>query len=253
MGAQVIQFPENHSMKNNGTGNKNGKIIQFPGNRSQENDDMTLSEWVSLHPSEDELDEVFLNMDVAIKYLNDRGYCVEIFHPSKIYVLDDMPDHIKFSAIPLPDDYATSESMIKEDIFNSALVQIGIYTKTLNNLTPDFLRDNFDEISQFIPAANVPYYRGVVQRNAKVYLSEFAAERSKRDLESLEEQLGTEEDKRIDTSNFTPVSNDAINDNIYKSLNRTKEAAFANYLIIPTLILLSLFVIGLIGWIISLF
>ena len=252
MEGQLIQFPgnktNNYSPKSGG-----GKIIQFPAKKETEDDDMSLSDWVSIHPSEDELKEVFLNMDVAMKYIHDRGYCVEVFHPSKIYVLDERPDHIKFSTIPLPDDYATSEQMIKEDIFNSSLVQIGIYTKTLNSLTPQFLKDNFDEISQFVPASDVPYYRGVVQRGAKVYLSEFAAERSKRDLESLEEQLGTAEDEKIDTSKFEPVSNDAINDNIYKSLNRTREAAFANYLIIPTLILLSLFIIGLVGWIISLF
>ncbi len=228
-------------------------IIQSPGTEKQENEIMSLSDWVMSHPSENELKEVFLNMDVAMKYIHDHGYCIEVFHPSQIFVLDNSPDHIKFSTVPLDPDFASSEKMIKEDIFNSSLIQIGIYTKTLNSLTPEFLKSNFDEISQFLPAGDVPYYRGVVQRGAKVYLSEFAAERSKRDLESLEEQLGTEEEDKIDTTNFTAVSNDEINDKIYKSLNRSREAAFVNYLIIPTLILLSLFVIGLVGWIISLF
>ena len=251
----VIQFPAKRppGNVNNNAGNKSkAKILQFPNN-SQENEVMSLSDWVICHPSEDELKEVFLNMDVAMKYIHEHGYCVEVFHPSQIFVLDDSPDHIKFSTVPLDEDYSSKEKMIKEDIFNSSLIQIGIYTKTLNNLTPDFLRDNFDEISQFIPASDVPYYRGVVQRGAKVYLSEFAAERSKRDLESLEEQLGTSEEDKIDTSNFSPVTNDSINDQIYKSLNRGREAAFVNYLIIPTLILLSLLIIGVVGWVISLF
>lgn len=244
MSAQVTQISDN---------NKKANIIQFPDNRVNNSNDMTLSDWIVLHPSEEELGEIFLSMDVAMKYLNDRGYCVEVFHPSMIYVLNGMPDHIKMSAIPLPDDYASSEQMIKEDIFNSALIQIGIYTKMLDNLTPNRLRDNFDEISQFIPEGLVPYYRGVVQRGAKVYLSEFMAEKSKRDLESLEDQLGTAAGEKVDTSNFVAVTHDDINDSIYKLKNRNKEAAFANYLIIPTLILLSLFIIGLVGWIISLF
>ena len=264
MGAPAIRIPEKKSSNNssgkiiqfhnnNSHSNEKSNVIQFPRKVSPESEAVSLYDWVKIHSSEDELAEVFLYMDVAVKYLHDHNYCVEVFYPTRIFVLDNSPDHIKLSAVPLSDDYSTREQMIKEDIFNSTFIQIGIYTKALENLTPDFLKEHFDEISQFIPAAYVPYYRGVVQRGAKVYLSEFAAERGKRELESLEEQLGTKDEEKIDTSNFEPVNNDKVNDNIYKSLNRTKEAAFVNYLIIPTLILLSLFIIGLVGWIISLF
>ena len=243
--SKIIQFPVNHS--NLSTNNNNDKIVQFPGEQT----DMTVSDWVKIHSKDEDLEKLFLDMDVAMKFLHDNGYCIEVFHPSQIFVLGGMTDHIKFRITSLAEDYDSREKMIKEDIFNSALIQIGIYTKTLDNITPDFLRNNFDEISQFLPESVVPYYRGVVQRNAKVYLSEFVAERNKRDLDSLEEQLGLKEEEKIDKSNLAPLEHNKILAGIYGLVR--KDAAFANYLIIPTLILLSLLVIGLVGWIISLF
>ena len=76
--------------------------------------------------------------------------------------------------------------MIKEDIFNSSLIQVGIYSKSLKYLNPEFLKENFDDFPQFIPQGDVPYYRGVIQRGASVYFCEFALEKRKRDLEDLE-------------------------------------------------------------------
>ena len=265
--SKVIQFPKNQPLYKNNSGeiipfpgnnmnntikqNQNSKVIQFPEVPLREDTDILLSDWIKLHPSEEDLKKLFLDIDVAVRFLHDNGYCVEVFHPSQIYILGGKTDHIKFRIVPLPTDYESNDRMIKEDIFNSALVQIGIYTNTLDKLTPEFLRNNFDEISQFLPEADVPYYRGVVQRGAKVYLSDFVAERSKRDLGALEDQLGVKEEDRIDKSNLVPLEHNKILAGIYGLAKR--DAAFVNYLIIPTLILISLFIIGLVGWIISLF
>ena len=214
-----------------------------------------LFSWISSHRSEDEMREVFLNMDIALKYIHAHGYCIEIFHPSKIFVLDDQVDHIQFECLTELDSSERNE-MVKEDIFNSSLIQIGLYTNTLKYLTPQFLRDNFDDIARFIPEGDVPYYRGVVQRGASVYFSEFALEKMNRDLIQLEKQINESEGKKDNTSvennvSVENLSNDKINDSIYKQINGLRDAAFINWLIIPTIILLSLVLISILFFIIS--
>lgn len=219
-----------------------------------------LFDYVSEHHNEEDMREVFLNMDIALKYIHDHGYCIEVFYPSRIEVIDNRPDHIQFdNLMELSVNDMSRRNMIKEDVFNSALIQIGMYTNTLRSLTPEFLKSNFDEIARFLPEGDVPYYRGVVQRGASAYFCDYAAEKRKRDLEQLEKQFQESEGgNTLQKSNghnivTSPFSNDRINDSIYKQINGLKDAAFVNYLAIPTIVLISLSLIALVGWIISLF
>lgn len=217
----------------------------------------TLLEWIREHRSEEEMREVFLNMDIALKYIHDHGYCIEVFYPTHIEILDDQPDHVQFvNLMELDHDPLTRKNMIKEDIFNSSLIQIGLYTNTMKSLTPEFLRNSFDDISRFLPEGDVPYYRGVVQRGASVYFSEYALEKMNRDLEQLEKQIQeTEGGAPLQKSNGhyenEPLSNDKINDSIYKQINGLRDVAFISYLLIPTIALVSLFVIAFISWLLS--
>ena len=215
-----------------------------------------LLNWVLMHHNEASMKDVFLNMDIALKYIHDHDYCIEVFYPTEIQVLNDNPEYIQFNRLmELSSDPLTRKNTIKEDIFNSALIQIGFYTNTLKSITPSFLRENFDELAKFIPEGDVPYYRGVVQRGASVYLSEFAATKAQRDLQQLDKQIAEEEGKKPHSEMYEaePLTNDRINDSIYKQINGMKDVAFINYLLIPTIIILSLVVIGFLGWIISLF
>ncbi|MBQ6323822.1 MAG: hypothetical protein IJI22_03215 [Bacilli bacterium] len=220
---------------------------------------VSLSDWLSEFHSEDELRELFLNMDKALKYIHEHGYCIEVFHPNYIQILNDRTDCIQFQKlVELSPDYSVKSDMIKQDIFNSAFIQIGIYTKTLKYLNVDFLRENFDSFAQFIPSSDVSYYRGVVQRGAAVYLSEFAEEKANRDLMDLEKQLDEggnstnktlvkASDKRIDVDSV----NSKINDQIYKQINGMNEAAFVNSLLIPAIVISVLAILLALGLLIS--
>ena len=148
--------------------------------------------------------------------------------------------------------------MIKEDIFNSSLVQIGIYSNSLKYLKPEFVKENFDSFQQFIPSGDVPYYRGVIQRGAAVYFCEFAIEKSNRDLQDLERQLGEGggDGKALIKSSgknigIEAITNDKINDSIYSQINGLKDSAFINILILPTLVLLGLLVLSIVVWVLS--
>lgn len=216
---------------------------------------VTLDQWIASHRSEEEMREVFLNMDRALKYIHDHGYCIEVFYPSEIKILNNDPKYIQFNKlVELSSDMSIRKEMVKEDIFNSSLIQVGIYSNSLKYLNPDFLRENFDDFSQFIPQDDIPYYRGVIQRGASVYFCEFALEKRNRDLEELEKELGDQNDKTlIKTPQDEDITNSKVNDKIYGPINGMRDSAFINLLLIPTIILGILLVFGIISWIISYF
>ena len=224
-----------------------------------------LDQWVENHPSEDDLRTVFINMDIALKYIHNHNYCVDVFHPTMIDVLNNQPNCIRFrKLIELSKNPDNRREMIREDIFRSAFIQIGIYSNCLKYLTPAFLKSNFDSFVQFIPASDLPYYRGIVQRNSSVYLSDYSLEKRKRELAELEKEVGgdgsstTNQGKTMLKSNgkavgFEVISNDKINDSIYRQINHLDEAAFVHILIIPSVILFTLFILSFISWIVSIF
>ena len=229
-----------------------GEIIPF---KNKEIESTTLEQWVQTHYSEEELRSIFLNMDRALKYIHDHGYCIEVFYPTEIKVLNNEDDHIQFNKlVELSQDGSIRREMVKEDIFNSSLIQIGIYSKSLKYLTPEFLKENFDSFSQFIPADDIPYYRGVVQRGASVYFCEYALEKRNRDLIELEKELGGEDNKTlVKQPQNEDLTNNKVNDQIYRQINGLRDAAFVNLLLIPTIILGILLIFGLLSWIISIF
>ena len=228
-----------------------GEVIPF---KKPEIESTTLEQWVKDHYSEEELRSIFLNMDRALKYIHDHGYCIEVFYPTEIKVLNNEDDHIQFNKlVELSKDPSISREMIKEDIFNSSLIQVGIYSKSLKYLNPEFLKEHFDDFSQFIPQGDIPYYRGVIQRGASVYFCEFALEKRKRDLEDLEKELGEEGSKELVKTPEPDITNNKINDQIYRQINGMRDAAFVNLLLIPTIILGLLLVFGLLSWVISYF
>ena len=225
-------------------------------NLAVKSDRDTLAEWISQHPSQEEMQEVFLNMDRALKYIHEHGYCVKVFYPSAIYVLDNEPNHIWFSElIKMPSEEYEKKEIIREDIFASSFIQVGLYSKTLKHLSPDFLKNNFDEFTIYLPSDDASYYRGVIQRGASIYYSEFAEEKGKRQLKELESQLdegGNDKGKTMSlTSNHNigvrPVSNDSINDQIYRQFNKMNDSAFISSVLSIVLLLTTLFLFIILG------
>ena len=215
----------------------------------------SLDSWIKSFRDEEEMREIFLNMDRAMKYLHDRGYCVKSFDPRNIYILNNALDQIKLDIIPLPEDYALKKQYIKEDIYNSSFIQIGLYSKCLPYLKKDFLKSNFDRFSEFLPEGDIPYYRGVIDRGASVYFCEYAMEKANRDLANLEKELagegmGLSVPKPKNAMGDVNV-NTRINDGIYKQLSGKREAAFVSLLLFPTALLVVGVIIALISLLVS--
>ena len=108
------------------------------------------------------------------------------------------------------------------------------------------MRENFDAFCMYIPEGDSPYYRGVVQRNAAVYFCEFAVEKRNRELKELESQLG---DKSIVIpNNNDDITNNKVNDKIYRQINGLNDNAFISWLVIPTVILIVLILVSILFW-----
>ena len=202
----------------------------------------TLQEWFKDSHSEEEKRELFLYLDFAMKYVHDRGYCVLTFNPSEIEILNNSIKQVKFNTLlKMPEDDLAYQNRLKdEDIFNSAAVQVLLYSKFPLNTKTDFLKEHFDDFVTFLPESDSRYYRGVIQDGASVYFTEFELERVRREEEQLEKELSDLPNQNIDDAKkkkqalVKMFTNDKINNTIYKKINVVQESAFINVLLYPT-------------------
>lgn len=221
----------------------------------------TLETWFKDSHTEKEKRELFLYLDFAMRYVHERGYCVYSFNPSQIEILNNSVKQVKFNTLlKMPADDIKYQTKLKdEDIFNSAVLQVLLYSKFPLVTNPDFLKEHFDEFTTFLPESDFRYYRGVIQDNASIYFTEFEFERVKREEEQIEKELdvnnsksssGNVEKKQKELKMM--FSNDKINNSIYKSINGNKEAAFINVLVYPVVILVLVLVFEYMGYLIRL-
>lgn len=214
---------------------------------------MTLSEWLQKYHLQDDLQNLFVNMDIAMKYIHDQGFYIESFALDSIKLLNDSIRLIRFEKLaPFPNDVLQQKELVRNNIFLSAVLQIGVYANCIqyfNTETMRFLKENFNQFAPFLPQDDIPYYKGVIERGASVYYSAYVGERKKRELQDLDKQLDGDEGfsrgkvmvksnglATISADDFIP-HNEKVNESIYKDLSK-REAAFVRALIYPILILI---------------
>ena len=250
--------------------NINNKIIDLRNRKKvdleSDNNTNTLSNWLSKEHSQDELRKVFINMDMAMKYVHEKGYCIKSFSPKEIEIINNSLDQIKYNTLlEMPNNMYDQKELIKEDIYSSAFLQVGAYLNNnsmkythqsidqfLETLKPNFLRDNFDGFSAFLPESDISYYR-IFQRGVSVYFKDYNDEKSNRDFIALQKQFGEEggipntstigNSKEIgnvlikSNGHSTGVYNNQINQNIYSQLDK-KDAAYIISFMIPIMMVI---------------
>lgn len=233
---------------------KSSKIIPF---RHKEIDSITLNEWLQSYRTNNQLQNLFVNMDIAMKYIHDQGYYISSFALDRISLLNYSIRQIQFQELaPLPYDISQQKQVVRDNIFMASVLHIGLYAKCLQHFTMNTIpaiKDNFQQFTIFLPLEDVPYYSGIIEKGASVYYSAYVGERKKRDLQNLEKEVSSGENnssgKRLVKTNgsaytaedFLP-QNEEANELIYASLVK-KEAAFARALIYPILVFVLGFVI----------
>ena len=236
------------STENDDFSSTKGRGIPF---KKKSIDSITMQEWLSQHHSQEEYQTLFINMDLAMKYIHDQGYYIESFALDTIDILNHSVKQIKFNQLKeMPLDFSSQKDLVRDNIFLSAVLQIGIYAKCLQYFQGEaitYLKQNFGDFSIFLPEEDIPYYRGVIERGASVYLSSYVGERKKRDLNNLDQQINDEGSGKgktlVKTNGTSLTAEDLVPQNIaelqdvYRNLSK-KDAAFARALIYPILILL---------------
>lgn len=212
---------------------------------------MTLIEWLKSIRSEEEKRELLLNLDIALKYLNDRGIMVTSFNPNDIEIIDNNIKEIMFNKI----DHmkGSNDYVVRNNIYEEAKLALGVYLNYFDGFNDEFLKNNYDEFVFALPPDDVNYYKGIIVRGSSVYLSEFDLEKRKRDLSKLEEEVKGDSDSNdsLEMTELMSINNDSINNKLYSKIFR--EGAYANTSIVPKVVVLLGFIICLVALILYLF
>lgn len=200
---------------------------------------MKLRDWFQEEANEEKLKKLFYNMSSTMKYIHSYDYYIRSFNPSEIEVnnLETLSpiQYNQLSKMNEDDD----QDIINRDIFILALMQVGVYTNTLDTLNAEFVKENFNDFEIFLPEDDVPYLRGVIQRNSPVYYSDFVNENNKRKIQDLEKEagvsIGNSGGMGIQKTKSTQVGTamaDKETSKLYSGLE-DKQGAFTSFLILP--------------------
>ncbi len=205
----------------------------------------SVREFLDYEANDDNMPKLFYNMSNTMKYIHNHDYYVKSLNPSEIDILDtDALSPIQYKKL---DKIETEEDRqnINSNIHTLALMQLGAYSRTLDNFNAKFAEENFNEFELFIPENDTPYLRGTVQRNSPVYYCDFVNERNQREIEKLDKELGGNPAVvgGMTKSKATSVGRamtDKETEKLYRGLD-DKQAAFTTFLILPlTMILLGI-------------
>lgn len=232
---------------------RKSQIVPF---RNKEVEAVTLDEWLKHYHTNNQLQNLFVNMDIAMKYIHNQGFYVSSFALDKISLLHQSIRQIQFQELmPLPYDISQQKKIVRDNIFMASVLHLGLYAKCLQHFTMSTIpaiKENFQQFSIFLPSEDVPYYSGIIERGASVYYSAYVGERKKRDLQNLEKEVSPSGENGIgkqlvktNGSGYTAEDfiphNEEANELIYASLVR-KDAAFVRALIYPIIV----FILGLV-------
>lgn len=203
---------------------------------------MSLEDFISEYDSSREKDvpemkKMFLSMDKKMKMYHESDYIITSFKVQDIIIYQMINDNnetvydVNFSKFAK--SYQASYS-IKDNIFYMACLVVGIYNNCLSYIDPDnphFLKNNFNLFAENMPNDVVPYYRGVIERCATVYLSEFVETKEKQEIDKMkaEAESEAEEHKKNELHNkpLASIQNDTWG---------TSQSAFSSIALFPLII-----------------
>ena len=248
------------------------ELGRFNSDFSNDNLTVSLNDWINSEYDVDTARKIFIYMSSALKYIHNKGYYVSSFYPTDIDILNGSINQIRFNSLEkMPDDKMVRKQIVKNNIYSSAFLQVGIYSNCLEYLKGSFLRENFDKFSELLPQEDIPYYKGVVLSGFSVYFDDYVVERKKRELDELKKMTGSSDEEyssskklvktngsssydedSIKSFNFD-FSNNDVNGSIYKQLRSgLEDAAFVSFLIIPALVSMGAIIFAVVALVMSL-
>lgn len=202
----------------------------------------TLGEWLSEHNVNKDKEipdfkKLFYNLDMGMKNLHEKGEYVTSFNINDILISGDFVKYNKTSDLY----YEDSDYFIHKNIFYLSCLAIGVYNDCLNYINPENVegvKENFSDFATFIPEDVLSYYKGIVERDASVYLSDYVNARVDREintnkslLESADQPLGNSNANKKSSS----YSKSTLIGKLYTDDNN---GAFIKFILFPVIIIL---------------
>ena len=205
---------------------------------------VNVRDWLQYNTNEEQVRKLFYNMSTTMKYIHSYNYYISSFNLSEIEIKNtDTLTPIQYNYVNKMSNDDDSE-IIKQNIFFLALLQVAVYTNTVDTINANFLKENFRDFEMFLPEIDVAYLRGVIQRYSPVYYCDYVTEKNKKELEKLENELGqvntVNEGIGIQKSKATLIGTafaDKETQKLYSSLE-DKQAAFTSFMILPIIMIL---------------
>jgi len=221
-------------------------------------EEVTLKDWLSEPHTKEEYQSLFLVMDMTMHYIHDKGYGVlnkrnqegyPLLDTSRVKIITGkLHPQVLFSDIDIVDPSYQRE-LVHDNIYSNAYLAIKTYAGFQEELNHTFLKKNFREFELFLPEEDIPYYRGVIERDASVYYAEYVQKRTQREIER-EGGVITGQAHGNSLSKSTEIGRQIAGE--YSNLDNSSMAAFVHLYIFPAIIILLSMLIPIIAWVFAL-
>lgn len=225
-----------------------GEIIRFPFEK-------TLDEYIQSYHNNDEYTRLFYVMDSTMKYIHGKGYYVINFNPKNIVVgvTNNNEDYVNFKSIDVMDDDITNK--INNNIYNLAFLEIGLLSEMLDNLRPEFLKENYSQFKIFIPENLVNYYQMIVVNGGHTYLCDYIEIKNKQEItklnKALEEEGGRGRSKVYSTGRYGNEEEKNVPMRLPNEDNKDNIAAFVTNYALAFVVIASSLLIPIIAFLLG--
>lgn len=225
-----------------------GEIIRFPFEE-------TLDEYTKTYHNNDEYTRLFYVMDSTMKYIHGKGYYVINFNPKNIVVgvTNNNEDYVNFKSIDVMDDDITNK--INNNIYNLAFLEIGLLSEMLDNLRPEFLKENYSQFKIFIPENLVNYYQMIVVNGGHTYLCDYIEIKNKQEItklnKALEEEGGRGRSKVYSTGRYGNEEEKNVPMRLPNEDNKDNIAAFVTNYALAFVVIASSLLIPIIAFLLG--
>lgn len=212
----------------------------------------TLREWQESYHTTTDYQKIFYIMDSAMKNVHNHNYYITNFNPSKITIGEDnnQNNYVVYQEVsPLIKN--ESSFSIQQNIYNFAFLQVGLYSDTLSYLTPQFLKENFERFTVFLPPEDLAYFRKNLLQNGNFYYSDYRNSKEEQMMASLNKTLDGDKSSQHNSHTLTKTTEAG---KLYSSSDNDQDGmkAFVNYYVLPFIVISLSFIIPFIAWLYAL-
>lgn len=218
---------------------------------------VTLKDWLRESHTTEEYQALFLVMDMTMHYIHNKGYGILTkrgrdgypeLDTNRVYVLKSKTPRVSFFDIDVVEPSYRNQ-LVHDNIYSNAYTAIKAYSNFNEQLNHTFLKEHFQEFEMFLPKEDVPYYRGIIQRDASVYYAEYVQKRIEKEIEKESGTLqGVARGNSLSKS--TEIGRAIASD--YSQLDNNNMAAFVHLYIFPAIIIFLSLMIPIIAWVFAL-